>query len=136
MCLGKPLDKKALNAYIKKNRKDGSIMVWKVVYDSGKRYSAIFRSRIHRDVTKQAKNHTDSQTAVHAFRSRSSAKRYGGTVVQCRIRPKWIRAIGIYHNWDNPRLRTLTASHMVMPKYPQKSVSLKRFRDVCKEHGI
>lgn len=144
MCLGTPLDKKAMNKYIRANRKDGSIVVWKVVSPniSRKHYEPPIENGVYSDVCSQPINVTDPQCAVHAFRDRKSAQiyaRYRELAVRCRIKAKWLLEIGIGKGWgDNHymNMHTLTASHMVMPKYPQKSVSLKRFKAVCKEHRI
>lgn len=140
MCLGTPLDKKAMNKYIRANRKDGSIVVWKVVQmfqGQRGRYGAPYRDGKYGDVCSEREGNKIKQNAVHAFCDRKSAnefsKRYPSWIVtRCRIKAKWLLEVGCWRK----TYYTLTASHMVMPKYPQKSVSLKRFKAVCKEHGI
>jgi len=140
MCMGTQLSKAELKKYIEARTKDGAILVWKVVQECNGHYVGPIENTVYGDYVRQPGRGGSSYTAVHAFRNRASAVRWvigDEIVVQCRIKPEWIRAIGgELFGFRKGQLATITARFMVMPEYPKKTVSLERFRKICKESNI
>ena len=139
MCMGIHLSEAEKQEYIKKHRKHGSIVVWKVVEWDAEGYRSEFYSHfVRRGYYADVCSRNGHAEGVHAFQNPSSARRWrdtGGRIIQCRIKPKWLIDIG-EDDIEGEDVQTLTAEHMVFPEYPKRTVSHYRFRKVCKEHGL
>ena len=125
-----------------KTSKKAWIRVWKVV--SKGRYGGWFApiQLIEYDnVIHNTGTNSFGKDAVHAFRTRESARSYivGGSswrktreyVVEAYVRPEWIIAAGNAGQWQ-----TISAEHMIVPLYPRKKLSARRVREIARQHGI
>ncbi len=140
MCLGQRLSDRSLARYKAKGKKTGYIKVWKCVdttrYKRKKGYYPQWVNTNHKHkigLNKASLKATDEQQLIHAFRNKKSAVEWNegessdSVVVECLICPDWVKAIG----QDNDSV-SLTTKAIVMPAYPKRKVTVKKFRAAIK----
>lgn len=138
MCLGTKLSDRSLRRYKAKGKKCGYIRVWKVVVNTGQKFKPDWYPRgslynAKGGLIRARTDAWDEQSLIHAFRDEVSAKQWGSgiVIVETMVHPDWVSAIGADSNY-RPTMKTLTTKAIVMPKYPNRKVTVREFRAAIK----
>lgn len=146
MCLGEQVSEKVKNKTIKKLTINGEyIRVYKVAVPKKRKYfkAEIFCS-IYRQGIRRAVNNGKSPSADwgwHVFLNRKSAESWKGpdcVVIECLIKPEWIKDMGYYqlsldilNHFITPN--TATLKYICFPSFPNKKVTVRNFRKAYRE---
>lgn len=135
MCLGTKLSDRSLARYKAKGKKRGYIKVWKVVKNTGKKFTPEFTPYYGcyeptGGLARAWAQAINEDQTIHAYRHKEGVRPWqddGKIIIQAFVHPDWVKAIS---------LDALTTKAIVMPAYPKRKVTVAEFRAAIKGKKI
>ncbi len=139
MCMGNPLPKKKQDQIRADTRKRGYIRVYKLVFCKNNQYTAIVWSRTHGfGIQTSEKIPGENEPGFHAYLTKNSAKNGGfcyDKIIECLAKADWIIDVGTSHE-ETQKVKTVRLSKLCFPKFPNTKITVREFRQLCKQHGV